>query len=265
VTLPAPLARFWEAMSEVNELWKRTPWGYVVADRRYPRVWDANHAAVLSPRDDTTLQQIRDELLPVLRWAGASTEHEELWGLAPTAPLRGEAEARQRPLPTDVDMVFTGDLGVLPDRPVSGIDVLETTSPTDEFLRWYRTARRAFGTDLDDDVLDQMLARDVDVFLPRGMRLFVAWNRGDPVGYASLISLAGVGYLDGVMTSPEFRRRGIATATVTAAVLASLGDGDETVHLLAEERGTARRLYERLGFRVATTVVSLTRPLDVAD
>ena len=71
----------------------------------------------------------------------------------------------------------------------------------------------------------------------------------------------GVGYLDGVVTLPPFRRRSVASATVTAAVGASVANGDALVHLLAEEAGDPQRLYERLGFAVAGRVESFTRPL----
>jgi predicted GNAT family acetyltransferase len=70
-----------------------------------------------------------------------------------------------------------------------------------------------------------------------------------------------VGYLDGVVTNAKDRRRGVATSTVAAAIRSSLGSGDEVVHLLADASGTARRLYERLGFRTVATVEAFTRPL----
>jgi predicted GNAT family acetyltransferase len=70
-----------------------------------------------------------------------------------------------------------------------------------------------------------------------------------------------VGYLDNVVTMPPFRRRGVASATVTAAVGASLGSGDRHVFLLAEKDGDPQRLYERLGFRVRSPIESFTRLL----
>jgi len=265
VTLPPLLARFWEAMSRAGRSCTQTSWGFVVADPRYPRVWDANHAAVLTPDEHTAIGEIRAELHPALRWAGAPTEHVELWALPPDAPLRAELDLISSPLPADVDMVFEGGVASLDDPPLQDIEVRDAAEFTSNFLDWYRSMRTEFGQKLPDEVLDQMLARDLDVFFPAGMRLFVAWHDGQPVGYTSLLSLAGVGYLDGVVTMPAFRGRGVATATVTAAVRASVAAGDEAVHLLAEEHGRARALYERLGFRVRARVESLTRPLDADD
>jgi ribosomal protein S18 acetylase RimI-like enzyme len=84
---------------------------------------------------------------------------------------------------------------------------------------------------------------------------------GEPAGYTSLLSSEGVGYLDNVVTMPPFRRRGVATGTVIAAVRSSLRSGDDRVFLLAERGGNAQRLYERLGFRVRSQIESYTRPL----
>src|SRR5207247_8046361 len=100
-----------------------------------------------------------------------------------------------------------------------------------------------------------------EVFLPAGMRWFVVSVAGEPAGYASLISLEGTGYLDNVVTMPAHRRRGIASAAVTAAVAASQRAGDDHVFLLAERAGDPQRLYERLGFRVAAPIESFTRGL----
>jgi GNAT superfamily N-acetyltransferase len=161
----------------------------------------------------------------------------------------------------DLDMALAGSVDDLPTRPPDGVEVDEHGAPSGPLLAWYRASRNEFGMPLDDEVLDQMLARDLEVFFPLGMRLFVASEGGRPLGFTSLIRLAGVGYLDGVVTNAGDRRRGVATATVSAATRSSLRSGDEVVHLLADASGTARRLYERLGFRIAATVEAFTRPL----
>jgi ribosomal protein S18 acetylase RimI-like enzyme len=70
-----------------------------------------------------------------------------------------------------------------------------------------------------------------------------------------------VGYLDNVVTMPEFRGRGVATATVGRAIEASRASGDNALFLLTEEDNPARRLYERIGFRVRAKVESFTWPL----
>jgi GNAT superfamily N-acetyltransferase len=256
-TLPEPLRSFWYAMSDLNEDCLRTPWGAVVSDARFPLVWDANHAAVLEPSPGLTVDEVRAELHPAVRRAGASFEHIEFWAQPESPALRLLRREVGRKDP-DLDLVFEGPV---PRAPDPGLEIREIAEPDDRFLDWYRSSRVEFGGGLSDEVLDQLLSRDLLVFLPAGMRWFVAYVDDVPAGFTTLISLAGAGYLDGVITMPPFRRRGIATATVTAATRASLSRGDAIVHLLAEEKGRARRLYERLGFRAWSKADSFTRGL----
>jgi GNAT superfamily N-acetyltransferase len=155
-------------------------------------------------------------------------------------------------------MVFEGPTLAVPP---GDVEVREVTHPDREFLAWYRSARLALAQGLSGEVVDQLHRRDLEVFVPAGLRWFVGLVDGRPAGYTALLSVAGVGYLDGVVTLPAYRRRGVATATVLEAVRASRARGDRLVHLLADKGGRPRRLYERLGFRPWTEVVSFVRPL----
>jgi GNAT superfamily N-acetyltransferase len=253
--LPDPLHSFWYEMSELNAACRRTRWGAVVSDPRFPLVWDANHAAVLEDAPGLTLEEIRSQLHPALRRAGAPFEHVEFWESPASPALRELREGSDRGRP-DVDLVFEGPAPPGPDRT---LDLREIDHPDDRFLDWYRGSRLEFGDALSDEVLEQLLARDLIVLVPAGLRWFVAYVDEEPAGFTSLLSLGGVGYIDGVVTTRPFRRRGIATATVARALQASLFEGDALVHLLAEEHGSARALYERLGFRVWGSVESFTR------
>jgi predicted GNAT family acetyltransferase len=188
---------------------------------------------------------------------GAPSEHVEFWETSVESPaLKEYRRSGERPDP-DVAMVFEGPL----PPPVATVRVEEVTHPDRSFWPWYRDSLREFGMELSEEVLDQMVRRTRDVFLPAGMRWFVGSVDGEPAGYASLISLEGIGYLDNVVTMPTFRRRGVAGAAVTSAVMAGLGAGNAHVFLLAEQAGNPQRLYERLGFRVAAPIESFTRAL----
>ncbi|TMA58737.1 MAG: GNAT family N-acetyltransferase, partial [Deltaproteobacteria bacterium] len=63
-----------------------------------------------------------------------------------------------------------------------------------------------------------------------------------------------------VVTMPAFRRRGVASATVMAAVRTALAEGNELVFLLAERGAPPARLYERLGFGTWAQVETFHRP-----
>jgi GNAT superfamily N-acetyltransferase len=133
--------------------------------------------------------------------------------------------------------------------------------PDDEFWTWYRGTRNEFGNELPDDVVDALVERDRTVFAPRGLRFFEGYLDGERAGFASLISEGRVGYVDNVVTAPRFRRHGVASATVRAAVRAGLEEGLRLIHLLAERGGAPSRLYERLGFREVSGIESFTQPL----
>jgi ribosomal protein S18 acetylase RimI-like enzyme len=261
VTLPEPVRAFWYAACELEGRAKRTAWGVVVSDHRYPRVHDANNAAVVEPDPAVTADQIRAVLHPALRAAGAPIEHIEFWETSVESPALAELRRTGAATVPDVPMVLEAPAGHGP--PTQAV-VEELTDPDDEFWAWYRTSRNEFGDPLDDEVLDQLLARDREVFVPAGLRFFIGYLGGDRAGYASLLSLAGVGYVDNVVTMPEHRRRGVAAAAVTAVAEASRQGDDRALFLLAEEGGAPARLYERLGFRVRGRIESFTQPLGQA-
>lgn len=258
--LPEPVRGFWSAAIELSPNAAAFDWGYVETDRRFPDVWDANNATVLTPTPALTLDEVLRELHGRLREAGARRDHVEFWELAVDCPaLR---EARSIGMNDRADVVMTFEAGSSQPRPT--LEVEELADPPEDFWPWYRAGLDEFesGPVLADDVLDQIVARTRQVLVPAGTRFFVARVDGERAGYASLLRLGGVGYLDTVVTMPAFRRRGVATATVMAATEASRDAGDETTFLLADEDGQPSRLYERLGFRAAARIETLSRPLD---
>ncbi len=264
--LPHPVRVFCRAAAELGERTVRTRWGVVMTDSRYPLIWDANNAAVLEPASNLTAEEIREALLPELRAAGAPIEHVEFWD---PSGSQAQEELRQAQDPawrahrphTDAVMAFRPGVGAATRAARHGVGVEKPFQLDEDFWTWYRTSLPEFGDELSAEVLDQMVARIRTVFVPAGLRFLVGWHEGERAGYTSLLSLGGVGYLDGVVTMPGFRRRGVASATVQAAVEASRAAGDRFLFLLTETDGRARRLYERLGFRLESVVESFTRPL----
>jgi ribosomal protein S18 acetylase RimI-like enzyme len=272
VTLPEPLRTFWYSVDRAPFVEGAGPtrYGVVVTDSRFPRVWDANHSAVLEDVADLTLEELRADLRPALRQAGATHEHIEIWDASRDSPAYRQLRA-ERPVPgvrpssaPDVVMVFDPASEPHRARP-SEVVVQEITDPDEDFWAWYRGTRSQFGEELPEPVVDQLVRRDREVYAPAGERWFAGLVGGELAGFTSLLSSARVGYLDNVVTMPEFRRKGVATATVVGAMRGSLEVGDELVHLLAEKGASPQSLYERLGFRVVAEVESFTRPLPLGD
>lgn len=79
-------------------------------------------------------------------------------------------------------------------------------------------------------------------------RLYLAYIEGTPVGACDLFSAHGWARIDSVITHPERRRRGVASALVTRTIADALAEGNRLVYLFTEAGGPAESLYRRLGF-----------------
>lgn len=265
MTLPEPILSFWNASLGLHERVSQTSWGLVVTDPRYPLVHEANHASVLRRAPGLTVEEIRGELLPALEQVGATDEHIELMDADDESPALRELMVSPGEHDPDVVMVYEDDPSPLAPgagtKMPEGVEVDEVLWSEEPLRELYRDVPNQYGQTLPDQVLDQMLDRVEKLFVPAGERFFVGRVNGVDAGVASVLTLEGVAYVDNVVTWPEFRGRGVATATVSTAVRASLEAGAELVFLLAEERGAPQRLYERLGFRVRRRCFGFTRPV----
>jgi len=269
VTLPEPILSFWIASLRLQAAFRDTSWGAVVTDSRYPGVYEANHGSVLRLAPTLTLEDIRAELVPALEQAGATHEHIEIMDADEDSPALEELLASPWEHDPDVVMVYEGKDSLRDQKPASsevsdGIQVEEIVQGDDSFWQLYRMVPNEYGETLPDYVLDQMLARVQDLFVPAGERFFVGTIERAIAGVVSVLTLEGVAYVDNVVTLPQFRGRGVATAGVIQAVSASLEAGAEAVFLLAEDGGAPQRLYERLGFVVRKRCYGFTRPLQGA-
>jgi ribosomal protein S18 acetylase RimI-like enzyme len=255
--LPDSILTFWYAMESLALTYERTPWGVVISDARYPTIYDANHAGILESAPGLELEEVRAALHPILRRAGATHEHIEVMDVSDPCPAVDALLAEQQRITSDVVMRFDGGGA----EPVSDAIVEEVWASDERFRSTYRDSRNEFGEELSDEVVDQLVARDWEVFVPAGLRFFAGIIDGDIAGFTSLIPSGDTAYVDNVVTLPAYRRRGVASATVIRALEEAEKQGLTTVFLLAEENGDPQRLYERLGFRVISRAMGFTRPL----
>src|SRR5262249_5310031 len=66
-----PLERYFAAADDALRGTRRTWWGAVVTDDRFPDLYDLNHAKVVGPAPALTLGEVVAELEPSLRPAGS--------------------------------------------------------------------------------------------------------------------------------------------------------------------------------------------------
>ena len=108
---------------------------------------------------------------------------------------------------------------------------------------WANTMCRSF--DFPDDV--GALGRRV-LDIPE-IRLYLAYQDGEPAGTALLYSEHGMGCVDFVGTLPQHRRKGVASSLTARAVADSQAMGNRWTVLEVAADSAAERVYEKIGFR----------------
>jgi GNAT superfamily N-acetyltransferase len=84
-------------------------------------------------------------------------------------------------------------------------------------------------------------------------RLYLARLDGRPAGACDLFVSQEWGRIDSVVTHPDLRRRGVASALVARVVQDSIALGNEITYLFTEAGGMGEPVYTRLGFTTAAT------------
>ncbi len=244
------LVRFWTAMDSGLEHVQRTWWGAVVTDARFPDVWDTNYARIETADAALSLPEVSAALTPALEAAGAAAVHVVMFRPQTTSLLLEELTQRGDRCSWDVVMVHGGEL-----PPIEPDAVQELRADAE---LWDRVASSlsSFGI-TGPGTARQLLHIERDL-LDRGVtkRWFGARDgTGRVMALGALVLLAGLGYVDHVVTFPEARARGLARAVVSRIVHEARAAGVDRTFLLVDPEGPVS-LYERLGFREATRIAS---------
>jgi GNAT superfamily N-acetyltransferase len=96
-----------------------------------------------------------------------------------------------------------------------------------------------------------------EIALTRRAVVFLAREHGTPVAFAQLERIGDRAEVSEAYVRPDRRGAGLGTAVTRAAVAAAAGARE--LWIAADAQGRPQRLYERLGFRPACTVVEFTR------
>jgi GNAT superfamily N-acetyltransferase len=213
--------------------------GTALYDDAFPRVYDANFVRFERGFDELTgdrVEALADELQASLAHRKVVVPDEQAG-----ARVADELRARGWRYYTLVTMAYRGG-GVLD----AGERAVEEVEPP--------ALRSARERSLDDDKRDAEARRQIieyteHVAAATPMRLIVArGDRGEIGSFCSLFQRECVGEVDDVTTLEQYRRRGLGTAVISAAVNASLADGDTLTFLVADEGDWPKDWYARLGF-----------------
>jgi ribosomal protein S18 acetylase RimI-like enzyme len=248
------LIAFWAALDGHLERVEPVPWGAVVTDHRFPDVWDANYARVETGDEELNLAEVARSLDPAIVAAGAASFHVVMFRPDLTTRLLAELSSRGDRLSWDVVMCHVGDAPGMPDPPgAPGVEEL----PRDDAL-WDRVGSSLawFGV-TEPEVVRQLLRLEREAMAPANVKRWfgVRDDRGEVVSLGALVLLAGLAYVDDVVTFPEARGRGYASAVVTGLVREARASEARRTFLLVDPDGPIP-LYERLGFREVTRIAS---------
>jgi GNAT superfamily N-acetyltransferase len=243
----AARARAWqhgvqELVCDVFEPW---PSGTVARATRFPSYFDFNVVRV--ERDP---KMSVDDLVAFTDQALAEHAHRRIdFELTEVAePLRAPFAAYDYASERLVWMLHQGPKPPAPQ----GIEVVEVPYDLSHPLRiaW-------FQEDFPDAQLGAHIAEAREVHQLLGARIFAVLEAGEPVGYAQLECLNGSAEIAQLYVRADRRGRGLGTALTVAAIEAA-GDVDD-FWIVGDDEGRPKRLYTRLGFRPAWTMVELLR------
>jgi ribosomal protein S18 acetylase RimI-like enzyme len=226
----------------------------VVTDGRFTGVWDTNYARVETADPALSLAEVAAGLDPALEAVGAAAFHVVLFRPRETAALLDELVARGDRPSWDIVMEHGGD----PPRAERAVEELRMDRPDD----WVRLgdSLASFGVE-EPEVVQQLLRLEREVLDPGGTKRWfgVRGSGGEVVAFGALVLLAGLGYVDHIVTFPEARGQGHARRIVARLVHEARVSGVDRIFLLVDPQGPVR-LYEGLGFREATRIAATRSP-----
>lgn len=220
------------------EAWR---WGEAVFNDDFPKVFDFNFLRIEGVPTDLDFEELIDEAERLHATAGHGhckiVIDDEILGRA--LQLRFQSEGWE-PAALLV-MVYRGEAPPPAGEVVRDISLSE--------LREVRAAAFASGPiGRDPEAMRQLLDKDA-VYLEAGNGRFIAaLVDGRAVCSADLYSNGSTAQIEAVLTLEPYRKQGLATAVVNAAVATALAEGHDFVFLIADEEDWPKEMYARMGF-----------------
>lgn len=222
--------------------------GVFVRNTALPRVWDANHIAWITARSqreiDTLLARADEE------FAFAAHRH---YDIDPFTPPEFVARLAQDGYRADDALILLLEGELRGGRP-KAFDIRAVETEADwaaygELLRidWeedQRDRREPEDVSVADDMLAARRAKSPEA------RYWMAWVDGVAASYLlSWEGTEGIGQVEDLMTHPDYRHRGLATALIHHCVADARARGAGPIVIVADPADTPKLMYEALGFR----------------
>jgi GNAT superfamily N-acetyltransferase len=220
---------------------------HIVADAARPDVWDSNHADEVTAASQTDIDAVFAAMnlhLAHARWRVIHTD-----GFTPEPFLARLALDGFAERPVTIQMVLRGELS---DRgPPIDLRPVASDPDWDALLELVR-ADHVEGGRTPDLTLSAEHSRNVVAAYrakSSAYHFHLACLNGRPVGYGAYAAAPnGAGMIEDLFTLPSARRRGIATAMISAFTDRLRTIGCQTIFLGALASEPPKHLYNRLGF-----------------
>jgi GNAT superfamily N-acetyltransferase len=233
----------------------RLPWGRLFLTPSLPLIWDANWVAI--EETGLSVEQLAAIGDDALGGEGFGHRTIGILGEADGHRVAEEVEADRAKWPRwSVErtryMVWRGG-------PVEAGAAREVRLAEIEGLR-----KALIGESMPADgggaaAVDQLFEQDRRYGEAAGDRWFVAPAEGEPASACRIMRRDGIGQVEEVGTLASTRERGLARATVLAAIAAAQAAGDRTIFLTADAADWPQLFYSRLGFETVGDLTVLRR------
>jgi GNAT superfamily N-acetyltransferase len=234
-------AAFEDALCEAAaERVVRSPLGTAYFNGTLPRIWSANTFRVESA--EASLEEI---LAEVDRLQGdAGLEHRRVAIADESAGLAFE------PGFTELGWKTDAFLYMVPSRdPTRDVDTNAVEEVGEGALRPVRDViHREWLKDTEEETMRQLAEAERLIAAKANARHFAILRDGRPVSGADLYSDGQVAQIEDVVTLPDHRGHGLASAVVMRALEEARATGHDFVFLVADAREWPKELYRRLGF-----------------
>lgn len=223
---------------------RRTPWGTIYRDDRFPQIHQANLGWVSALRERGPAEVLEDL---DREFDGTAIRHRFLlFEDADSAFGVQEAFVRLGFRPTAelaLAMVGLPDCIVNPELEVRAAD---GGTALEDFRSVLRATEAGFG--YSPEVLEQMWGLWRSRAPRIGVRPYVAYLNGAPAGTISVWPRGVFALIDDVATHPQFRMRGVARTMIFEACRHAIEAHCEWVVLTSDLFDTPKEMYQTLGF-----------------
>lgn len=216
--------------------------GTAYLNEDFPLRWDSNFLFVEPTASPTAAAELAAEADRIL--GGAGLAHREVFVPDDAAGERLAPGFGALRWAADHLVVMAHHLPS--ERSATGVEVREVPFLDARPVREATVRREPYGT--NEEVVRQLVDHRALFERVAGARFFVGRVDGADAGVCEAYVIGEVAQIEDVNTLEEHRRRGVATAVVTAAAAACRAAGARVVFLIADDKDWPKHLYVALGF-----------------